>query len=244
MSEAENTGRVSCWRIFPNWDATESTAASFSTWGRLSLKRDYSLGRPAESCGIASVCSALSWSLDLYWFRSCRLEEINPELKWGTPIVSRGSYFLFPPNWCKTRALSQVNLQLEKGKPAYLCFVKPQRGILPTWCLQMSEWVHQYLCKKPNTKATQSTLGAADKILAAGVYVEVLVWKFGAAAVCALLVLSPLRSPAAVAPVPPGSPVEQGPFPRVPAPPAMIWVLFLLVLCFFRSSRCNRRRRL
>lgn len=64
--------------------------------------------------------------------------------------------------------------------------------------------------------------GCLRKALAEGICVEVWVWKFGADAVCALLLLSPLCSPAVVAPVPPGSPVEQGPFWRVSVPPAMI----------------------
>lgn len=51
---------------------------------------------------------------------------------------------------------------------------------------------------------------------------ETLVWKFGTVTVCVLLVLSPLCSPAVVGPMPPGSPVEQGPFWRVSVPPAMI----------------------
>lgn len=174
-------------------------------------------GKPCDC-----LCSALSWSMNLYWFRSLSLQEINPELKWGTLIVPRGSCFWVPLNGCKTRAFSQVNLQPERGKPAHLCFVKTVRNFS---CLVFAKGrVNTPIpVQETQHKCSIMCFGSCfHKALAEGFYLEVLVRKFGAA----LLVLNPLCCPAAVAPMPPGSPLEQRPFQRASVPPAMTECFF------------------
>lgn len=166
------------------------------TLGQAEVEKGLFLGQASRKPRYC-FCSALSWSMDLYWFRSCSLQEINPEMMWGTLIVPRTSCFWFPPNWCKTRAPVRNS--------SYFVFAKGRVNTpIPV-------------------QETQHKCNAMDF---GGLWQKGSTWKswygsLGAAAVCALLVLSPLCYPAAVALMPPGSLVEQGPFQRVSVPPAM-----------------------